>query len=65
MFIMLIGTSYHAGVASRYIVEKLTQLPVVAELASDFLDREPPVFRDDICIFISQSGETVRVFLLK
>lgn len=30
----------------------------MVELASDFLDRHTPIFRDDVCIFISQSGET-------
>lgn len=29
----------------------------MVELASDFLDRNTPVFRDDVCFFISQSGE--------
>uniref|UniRef100_A0A8C1S9C3 glutamine--fructose-6-phosphate transaminase (isomerizing) n=1 Tax=Cyprinus carpio TaxID=7962 RepID=A0A8C1S9C3_CYPCA len=52
------GTSYHAGVATRQILEELTELPVMVELASDFLDRITPVFRDDVCFFISQSGET-------
>lgn len=36
----------------------MTQIPVSVELASDFLDRATPVFRDDVCFFISQSGET-------
>merc|ERR550534_1148129 len=52
------GTSYHSAVATRQILEELTQLPVMVELASDFLDRSTPVFRDDVCFFISQSGET-------
>lgn len=39
-------------------MEEFTELPVVLELASDFLDRETPIFRDDVCFFISQSGET-------
>jgi len=39
-------------------VEELTSLPVTVETASDFLDRSPPVFRNDTCVFISQSGET-------
>lgn len=39
-------------------MEELTELPVILELASDFLDRETPIFRDDVCFFISQSGET-------
>ncbi|XP_031562433.1 glutamine--fructose-6-phosphate aminotransferase [isomerizing] 2-like isoform X2 [Actinia tenebrosa] len=58
--IMLIacGTSFHSAVATRQLLEELTELPVVVELASDFLDRRTPVFRDDVCFFISQSGET-------
>ncbi|KPP75475.1 glutamine--fructose-6-phosphate aminotransferase-like [Scleropages formosus] len=52
------GTSFHAAVATRQILEELTELPVMVELASDFLDRNTPVFRDDVCFFISQSGET-------
>ena len=38
--------------------EELTEIPVSVELASDFLDRRSPVFRDDTCVFVSQSGET-------
>lgn len=52
------GTSYHAVVATRQLVEELTSLPVSVEVASDFLDRSTPIFRDDTCFFISQSGET-------
>ncbi|XP_068722163.1 glutamine--fructose-6-phosphate aminotransferase [isomerizing] 1-like [Montipora capricornis] len=52
------GTSYHSAIATRQLLEELTQLPVVVELASDFLDRSTPIFRDDVCFFISQSGET-------
>lgn len=52
------GTSYHSAVATRQLLEELTELPVMVELASDFLDRNTPIFRDDVCFFISQSGET-------
>lgn len=52
------GTSYNSAIASRQLMEELTELPVILELASDFLDRETPIFRDDVCFFISQSGET-------
>ncbi len=52
------GTSYHSAVASRQLLEELTELPVMVDLASDFLDRKTPIFRDDVCFFISQSGET-------
>lgn len=36
----------------------MTELPVIVDIASDFLDRSCPIFRDDVCFFISQSGET-------
>nr|XP_019949211.1 PREDICTED: glutamine--fructose-6-phosphate aminotransferase [isomerizing] 1-like [Paralichthys olivaceus] len=57
LILIACGTSYHAGVATRQVLEELTELPVMIELASDFLDRNTPVFRDDVCFFISQSGE--------
>ena len=44
--------------ATRQLIEEMTELPVMLELASDFLDRQTPIFRDDVCFFISQSGET-------
>ncbi|KAL1595774.1 glutamine--fructose-6-phosphate transaminase (isomerizing) [Paraconiothyrium brasiliense] len=52
------GTSYHSCMAVRGIFEELTEIPIAVELASDFLDRSAPVFRDDTCVFVSQSGET-------
>ncbi|KAI0021509.1 glutamine:fructose-6-phosphate amidotransferase [Xylariomycetidae sp. FL0641] len=52
------GTSYHSCMAVRGIFEELAEIPISVELASDFLDREAPVFRDDTCVFVSQSGET-------
>lgn len=57
------GTSYHSAVATRQLLEELTELPVMVELASDFLDRNTPVFRDDVCFFISQSGNLFNTFL--
>ncbi|XP_048472256.1 glutamine--fructose-6-phosphate aminotransferase [isomerizing] 1-like, partial [Rhincodon typus] len=58
LLIIACGTSYHTGLATRQILEELTELPVTVELSSDFLDRSTPVFRDDVCFFLSQSGET-------
>ncbi|KKY22646.1 putative glucosamine--fructose-6-phosphate aminotransferase [Phaeomoniella chlamydospora] len=52
------GTSYHSCMATRGVFEELGELPISVELASDFLDRSPPIFRDDVCVFVSQSGET-------
>ncbi|MEW5310842.1 MAG: hypothetical protein WDW38_002603 [Sanguina aurantia] len=58
IIIIACGTSFHAGLASRQTLEELCDVPVVLELASDLLDRRCPIFRDDTCIFLSQSGET-------
>merc|ERR1712192_125942 len=57
------GTSYHSAIACRQLLEELTELPVMVDLASDFLDRSTPIFRDDACFFISQSGETADTLL--
>jgi glucosamine--fructose-6-phosphate aminotransferase (isomerizing) len=58
MMFIACGTSYHAAMCSRQCMEELTEIPVVLELASDLLDRRCPIFRDDTCVFVSQSGET-------
>ncbi|KAK9805778.1 hypothetical protein WJX73_008652 [Symbiochloris irregularis] len=52
------GTSYHSCLAARQTVEELVDVPVALELASDLMDRHCPIFRDDTCVFVSQSGET-------
>jgi len=52
------GTSHNAALVVRGLLETSASRPVQVELASDFLDRRPPIYRDDVCIFISQSGET-------
>ncbi|CCJ29463.1 unnamed protein product [Pneumocystis jirovecii] len=59
MIFIACGTSYHSCIATRALMEELTEIPVTVEIASDFLDRQCSVFRDDICVFVSQSGETV------
>jgi glucosamine--fructose-6-phosphate aminotransferase (isomerizing) len=53
------GTSYHAAVYGRYLVERLTGVPAGAEIASEFRNREPVVMKDDLVVAISQSGETI------
>jgi len=58
LILIACGTSYHSAIATRQLLEELTELPVMVDLASDFLDRSCPIFRDDVCFFISQSGET-------
>ncbi|XP_020113839.1 glutamine--fructose-6-phosphate aminotransferase [isomerizing] 2 [Ananas comosus] len=57
------GTSYHAALASRPFLEELCGIPVTMELASDLLDREGPIYREDTAVFVSQSGETADTLL--
>ncbi|OIR58086.1 MAG: glutamine-fructose-6-phosphate transaminase [Amphiamblys sp. WSBS2006] len=57
------GTSYHSCMATRNIFEELSNSPIAIEIASDLFDRQIPIFRDDVCIFVSQSGETADTIL--
>ncbi|PIA34588.1 hypothetical protein AQUCO_03700107v1 [Aquilegia coerulea] len=52
------GTSYNAALAARPILEELSGVPVTLEIASDLLDRQGPIYREDTAVFVSQSGET-------
>lgn len=58
IFIVACGTAYHAGVVGKYVIEKLTRIPVEVDLASEFRYRNPMVGEDTLVIIISQSGET-------
>jgi glutamine---fructose-6-phosphate transaminase (isomerizing) len=55
------GTSLNACIAVRPLFDELAGCPTAIENASDFLDRSPKIFRDDVCFFVSQSGETADV----
>ncbi len=57
--IVACGTAYHAGVVARYAIEKLAQIPVEVDLASEFRYRDPIVNERHLTIIISQSGETL------
>ncbi len=52
------GTSYHAALIGKYIIEKTSHLPVIVEHASEFRYRKPMLFPSDLVVAISQSGET-------
>ena len=52
------GTSWHAGLIGKQIIENLCRIPVEVEYASEFRYRHPVVKKDDVVIAISQSGET-------
>ena len=52
------GTAYMAGLIGKYWIERFARLPVEVDVASEYRYREPPVEKDGLTIFISQSGET-------
>ncbi len=58
IYIVGCGSAYHVGVTGRYIIEKLTRIPVEVDIASEFRYRDPIIEPDSMTIIISQSGET-------
>ena len=58
MMITACGSAFYAGQAGKYALEKLTHIPVDADLASEFRYRDPIVDEHTLMIIISQSGET-------
>jgi glutamine---fructose-6-phosphate transaminase (isomerizing) len=56
--IVACGTSWHAGLSGRLMIEELARVPVEVELASEFRNRDPLVSEKVMCLAISQSGET-------
>ncbi len=53
------GTSFHAGLVGRWLIEALAQIPVEVDLASEFRYRNPLVRKGQLAIAVSQSGETL------
>lgn len=58
IIIVACGTSWHAGLIGKQIIESLCRIPVEVEYASEFRYRNPVVTGNDVVIAISQSGET-------
>lgn len=58
IIILACGTSWHAGLVAEYFFEDLCRIPVEVEYASEFRYRNPVIKEGDVCIAISQSGET-------
>jgi glucosamine--fructose-6-phosphate aminotransferase (isomerizing) len=52
------GTSYHAGVVGRYMIEEWARVPVEPDIASEWIYRNPVLSKDTLVIGISQSGES-------
>jgi glucosamine--fructose-6-phosphate aminotransferase (isomerizing) len=58
LVVVACGTSWHAGLSGRLMIEQLARLPVDVELASEFRHRDPVVGPRTLVLAISQSGET-------
>lgn len=56
--IVACGTSWHAGLIGKQMIESLCRIPVEVEYASEFRYRNPVISEDDVVIALSQSGET-------
>lgn len=56
--IVACGTSWHASLIGKYLIEKINRLPVEVDYASEFRYRQPILKEGDVLIAISQSGET-------
>lgn len=56
--IVACGSAWHAAMVGKYVIEELTRIPVEVDLASEFRYRRPILKPNDLCIVISQSGET-------
>jgi glucosamine--fructose-6-phosphate aminotransferase (isomerizing) len=58
LHIVACGTSYHAGLWGRQLLESRAKIPTVVEIASEFRYRDAPLAQGDTVLCISQSGET-------
>jgi glucosamine--fructose-6-phosphate aminotransferase (isomerizing) len=56
--IVACGTSFHAGMVGKYWIENFCDIRVDVELASEVAHRKRAIVENELCIFISQSGET-------
>jgi len=56
--IVACGTAYYSGLLSKYLLEKMTGIPVDVEIGSEFRYRDPVLTKNTLAIIISQSGET-------
>lgn len=56
--IIACGSAWHAGIVGKYVIEEYARIPVEVDLASEFRYRNPILHKNDVCVIISQSGET-------
>jgi glutamine---fructose-6-phosphate transaminase (isomerizing) len=58
VYIIAAGTSYHAGLVGKQLLEKIAKIPVEVHIASEFAYNTPLLSANPLFVFISQSGET-------
>ncbi|WMT20232.1 glutamine--fructose-6-phosphate transaminase (isomerizing) [Parageobacillus toebii] len=58
LYIIACGTSYHAGLVGKQLIEKWAKIPVEVHVASEFSYNMPLLSEKPLFIYISQSGET-------
>ncbi len=58
IFIVACGTSWHAALMGKYMIEDLAKVPVEVDIASEFRYRKPLIRTGDLMIVVTQSGET-------
>jgi glucosamine--fructose-6-phosphate aminotransferase (isomerizing) len=58
IFIVACGTSWHAGLSGKYMIEGLARIPVEVDVASEFRYRKPLITPEHLMVVITQSGET-------
>ena len=58
VFLVACGTSWHAALVGKFLIEKLARIPVEVDIASEFRYRDPIVDAGTLTVLISQSGET-------
>jgi len=58
IWIVACGTSWHAGLVGKYLLEEVARIPVHVDIASEFRYRDPLVGKRDVFVAVSQSGET-------
>lgn len=56
--IVACGTSWHAALVGKFLIESISRIPVEVDIASEFRYRDPVIAKDDLVIAVTQSGET-------
>jgi glucosamine--fructose-6-phosphate aminotransferase (isomerizing) len=58
IYLVACGTSWHAALTGKYMIEEMARMPVEVDIGSEFRYRKPLIGAEDLMVVISQSGET-------